>query len=143
MAQPVTGGCLCGAVRFQFPAAPIAARACWCRVCQYLAAGNASVNAMFRTEGLTVTGELGDYVCQADSGNTMRRRFCRACGTQIFSESVARPDIVVVRVGTLDDREAMRPSSYIWTASAPSWAVIDASLPSCEGQPGPVAAPPS
>jgi hypothetical protein len=135
MTKPVTGRCYCGAVRFQFDEAPIMTRACWCRDCQYLAAGNASVNAIFRTVSFTVSGDVSEYVSTADSGNTMRRRFCSKCGTQLFSESLSRPDIMVVRVGALDDPEMHRPSAFIWTGSAPSWGFVDTGLANHDGQP--------
>ena len=133
-----TGRCLCGAVRFRFDGPPIATRACWCRDCQYLGAGNATVNAIFRVEGFTLEGELGEYESLADSGNTMRRRFCPRCGTPLFSASSARPELIVVRAGALDDRETARPTATIWTASAPGWGLIDPSLPDSAGQPEPV-----
>src|SRR5690349_2703351 len=69
MTKPITGRCYCGAVRFQTDHAPIVMRACWCRDCQYLAAGNASINAVFKADGLTCTGEVGEHVSTADSGN--------------------------------------------------------------------------
>jgi hypothetical protein len=138
MIRPLTGRCFCGAVRFEFSQPPIMVRSCWCRDCQYLAAGNASVNAIFRTEGLTLTGEVGEYVSTADSGNVMRRRFCPRCGTPLFSHSSARPDVMVVRVGTLDNREIGGPQSFIWTGSAPSWGFVDPDLPNCAGQPAPI-----
>ena len=138
MAKLVTGRCYCGAVRFQFEEMPIAARACWCRDCQYLASGNASVNAIFRSESFKVTGELAEYISTADSGNTMRRRFCPKCGTPLFSEALDRPHLIVVRVGALDDPEIGRPQSFIWTASAPSWGLYDHDLPNSEGQPAPI-----
>ncbi len=47
----ITGGCLCGAVRYQAAAAPIVTRVCWCRLCQYLGAGSGTVNICFPTEG--------------------------------------------------------------------------------------------
>lgn len=140
MAIPVTGRCFCGAVRFQFDHAPVATRACWCRDCQYLAAGNATINAFFRTAGLTLTGEVAVYVSTSDSGNTMRRKFCPKCGTPMFSQADSRPDMMVVRVGTLDDREIGAPGTTIWTASAPSWGHIDQTRPTCAGQPAPIAA---
>jgi hypothetical protein len=134
----ITGGCLCGAVRFRSTAQPLAARVCWCRNCQYLACGNATVNVCFRTETFTIEGDLSDFVRVADSGNVMHRRFCPQCGVQMFSEAEARPHLIFVRAGTLDDREQIRPASTIWTASAPSWACIDPAIPQVEGQPPPV-----
>ncbi|MGK9232478.1 GFA family protein [Inquilinus limosus] len=138
MKTPITGRCFCGAVRFRFDQPPVATRACWCRDCQYLSSGNASINAIFRTESLTLTGEVAEYVSTADSGNVMYRRFCPRCGTPLFSQASDRPDMIVVRAGALDDPEIARPASVIWTASAPSWGHVDPDLPSRPDQPGPV-----
>lgn len=135
----VSGGCLCGAVRFTSAAGPIATRVCWCRDCQKLAAGSATVNAIFRAEGFEITGETQDYVSTADSGSVMHRRFCPTCGTPLFSAAESRPHLIIVRAGALDDPAAAAPSSTIWTASAPSWALIDPEHPTHEGQPPPVA----
>lgn len=43
----ITGGCLCGSVRYRFAAAPIVTRVCWCRDCQYPGAGSGTVNVCF------------------------------------------------------------------------------------------------
>jgi hypothetical protein len=133
----ITGGCLCKAVRYRITAAPIVTRVCWCRVCQYLAAGNATVNTCFPTNAITIEGELSDYSLVADSGNIMHRRFCPKCGTQMFSEAEARPHLVFVRSGTLDDPEISKPSATIWVSAAPSWACIDDNIPRVERQPPP------
>lgn len=135
----ISGACLCGAVRYETPAMPITTRYCWCRVCQFFATGNAAVSICFPSAGMTVTGETRDFVSVADSGNTMHRRFCPICGTHLFSEAESRPHLIFVRAGTLDDREVARPAATIWTASAPSWACLDESLPSFAGQPPPPA----
>lgn len=125
----ITGGCLCGAVRYRVVAAPIVTRVCWCRLCQYLGAGSGTVNTCFPSDAIRIEGELGDFKSVADSGNIMHRRFCTVCGTQLFSEAEARPHLTFVRAGTLDDPEVAKPSVTIWTESAPSWACIDAALP--------------
>src|SRR4051812_41502088 len=67
----ITGGCLCGAVRYTLSEGPIIGRVCWCRTCQKLGAGGPAVGAAFKTAALTVTGELRDYASIADSGNRM------------------------------------------------------------------------
>ena len=137
----ITGGCLCGAVRFRATAKPVAARYCWCTICQKIGAGGPTVNAAFLTDSLTVEGTLKDYESVADSGNKMHRRFCPACGTHLFSAADVRPNLVFVRVGALDDPEICHPTHTAWTASAPSWACIDNTLPRVPGQPPPVALP--
>ena len=134
----ITGGCLCGAVRYTLSEGPITGRVCWCKVCQKLGCGGPAVGAAFKTAALTVTGELRDYVSFADSGNRMHRRFCPVCGTHLFSEAESRPLLVFVRAGGLDDPEIAKPASTIWTASAPSWATIDPNLPQVPGQPPPI-----
>jgi hypothetical protein len=133
----ISGGCLCGSVRYQTTEPPITTRYCWCRVCQYIATGNAAVSVCLPTAGMSIAGETRDFVSVADSGNTMHRRFCPRCGTHLFSEAESRPHLIFVRAGTLDDPEVARPAATIWTDRAPSWACIDDTLPSWHGQPPP------
>lgn len=140
MAERVTGRCLCGAVTFESDAEPVAVRACWCRDCQYLASGNATVNAIFRAEGFRTQGAMSEYASRADSGTRMRRNFCAACGTPLFSRAESRPGLVVVRVGALDEPARYAPSITIWTRSAPPWAHVSDNPLNCEGQPAPVQA---
>ena len=111
----VTGGCLCGAVRWESTEPPITTRVCWCRDCQYLGAGSGTVGACFRTETFKVAGKTSDFSSVADSGNRMHRRFCPACGTPLFSEAESRPHLIFVRVGTFDDPNHASPEMTIWT----------------------------
>jgi len=137
----ITGGCLCGAVRYEIDAAPLAVRTCWCTDCQKFAAGNATVNVVFPAEAVNIAGDLTDYASTADSGNKMHRGFCPICGTPVTTGSEARPHLLGLRGGTLDDPALARPEITIWTRSAPSWAVIDPDIPREETQPS-LAVPP-
>lgn len=134
-----TGGCLCGAVRYRLSAEPVISRVCWCRDCQRLA-GNGTVNAIFPSAAIEVMGTTAEYTSTADSGNTVRRRFCPSCGSQLFADSSGRPGLTVVRLGTLDDPSSVTPSANIWAGSAPAWACLDPGLERFERQPVP--APP-
>ena len=136
--MPIAGGCLCRKVRYEIAAdKALGVRQCWCRVCQYLSAGGGTVNAIFRKEAITVTGETAVFTSLADSGSVMHRTFCPACGAPLFSEAEPRPHQIIVRVGTLDDPELGKPGGVIWTRSAPTWACFDPTLPQTEGQPAP------
>ena len=124
------GQCLCGQVRFVAEAEPLGARMCWCRDCQRIASGSATVNVLFPEEAVRYEGEITTIDLIADSGNRVRRGFCPQCGAQMFSktgEPAGQP--MPVRAGTLDDPEMMPPSAIIWASSAPSWAPLDPSLP--------------
>ena len=132
----ITGRCLCGAVSFTVVGPVIAARQCWCRVCQTLSCGSGSNNIIVEGKDVTTEGHLSEYRSIADSGNRMVRSFCPKCGTQIFSASEARPDLMVIRAGALSDPEIAMPGAVIWTSSAPSWACIDETIPSFASQPG-------
>jgi hypothetical protein len=131
-------GCLCGAVRIAIDAEPLGARQCWCRLCQYLSAGGSSVNAVFPADAVRTEGEVRWRVDTADSGNVMRRGFCPECGTPLFSKSDARPNLVIVRAGALDDPNLIAPQAVIWTSEAPEWACFDPALPQVERQPPPI-----
>ena len=135
----ITGGCLCKAVRFEVHAQPLAVRTCWCRLCQYLGAGSATVNVCFPAEALKVTGEVRWFAGVADSGNKMQRGFCPTCGTQLFSNAEPRPHLTFIRAGALDDPNIAAPQATIWTKAAPDWACFDPRIPAHEGQLPPVA----
>ena len=107
----ITGGCLCGAVRYRISAEPIAARTCWCRACQYTGTGNATVNVVFPSGAVSVDGPLTDYACKADSGNTMHRSFCPVCSAPVFTQSEARPHFLAVRAGTMIPTSPSRTST--------------------------------
>ncbi len=133
--EKIKGGCLCGAVRYSLSEKPIMTRACWCRVCQYFAAGSATINMVFRVEAVEINGDLSDYVSTADSGNKMHRKFCPACGVHLFSYSEQRPHLLIVRAGTLDEPDNVNVEALIWTSSAPKWAYLDPGIQHYEGQP--------
>ena len=138
----ITGGCLCGAVRYESKAPPVVTRVCWCRLCQYLGAGSGTVNACFKTESFAIHGTTSDFMSIADSGSVMHRKFCPNCGTPLFSSAASRPHLIFVRAGSLDDPELARPAMTIWTEKAPSWACISTDLPRVERQPPPPAGKP-
>jgi hypothetical protein len=130
---------LCKEVRYESMADPIVTRICWCRLCQYLGAGSGTVNVCFPTATFAVHGKTSVYRSFADSGNVMLRRFCPTCGTPLFSEAEARPHLIFVRAGSLDDPQIAQPAVTIWTSQAPSWACIDHDLPTMDRQAPPAA----
>lgn len=128
------GGCLCGQVRYEIVADAGPSRVCWCRDCQRISS-NGTANVIFPSDAIQVTGTPARHEKKADSGNTVTRRFCANCGSQLFSDSSGRPGLTVVRLGTLDEPSEVRPTANIWVASAPAWACVDPALEQFQGPP--------
>jgi hypothetical protein len=137
--MPHGAGCLCGAVRITIDAEPMAARMCWCRLCQYLGGGGGTVNVCFPADKVSTQGDVRWHESTADSGNAMRRGFCATCGTPLFSLAESRPHLMFIRAGALHDPGLIGPQAIIWTQAAPGWASLDPELPHYAAQIPPVA----
>lgn len=129
MKRRLTGGCLCGAVRYDCEADPTVA-VCHCKDCQKHTGSAFSVVVFVPMAGMTVTGALTDTYSTGElSGKQVRRRFCGSCGSPIFSEPEVRPGVRVIRAGTLDDTSWVNPAFHIWTASKQPWVPIPPGVP--------------
>lgn len=129
MEKTITGGCLCGKVRYAFSAKPLFAGNCHCRDCQK-ASGSAYTPAMFLPEdAVTVTGEVKSFESKGDSGQTVLRQFCPNCGSLVLSKVAVMPGLIGVRAGTLDDTSNFEPQIDMYTDSAAHWDVMNSTLP--------------
>jgi hypothetical protein len=129
------GGCRCGAIRFSVAADHFTTRICWCRVYQYLGAGNGMVSVCFPSSSFSIQGEARWFESIADGGNHMQRSFCPSCGAPLFSRAEARPHLIFIRAGALDNPKLVAPTMSIWTDASPEWACFDPALPKAPGQP--------
>lgn len=136
MPAPLTGGCLCGAIRYTISVSVSELRACRCTNCQKASGAGGSVNAAIPSSAFKITqGTPKRYSAVADSGRTVHRYFCGDCGSPIYSQRATTPENVAVRAGTLDDSSGMKITMNIWTKSARSWDHIDPSTKQHAGQP--------
>ncbi len=124
MTQAITGGCLCGACRYETGAEPLNIRVCHCHICQKAtgAAFYARVQVPFDT--LAITGPVAWY----PSSPGLRRGFCPNCGTTLFSKR-ASGNAIGLAMGSLDDPDWFRPTEHIWVSSKQAWIVLDDGLP--------------
>jgi hypothetical protein len=136
LAQPLTGSCLCGAIRYTVDATVKELRACHCRNCQKASGAGGSVNAVVPSSAFRIThGSPKRYSARADSGRLLHRYFCGDCGSPLYSQRETTPETVVVRAGTFDNAGEMRISANIWTKSARAWSYIDPASTQHPGQP--------
>lgn len=124
----ITGGCLCGKIRYSADAEPRFVSLCHCRDCQkFTGSAFATVIAWPKT-AVAVTGALKGFTKLGDSGKPIARFFCPDCGASIMDEAEALPGIVMIAAGTLDDPGWMKPTSEIYCANAQPWLRFDAAL---------------
>jgi len=116
------GGCACGAIAFECSAAPLSMVSCHCRDCQRAGGSGHSPSVVVSRAAFRVTrGEPRFYERRADSGAVARRAFCAACGSPLFASSSARPDVLAIRAGSLDDPSWFRPAAVVFADSAQPW----------------------
>lgn len=125
MSAPYTGGCQCGAVRYEVRGEPLTLYCCHCTECQRQSSSAFGMSMPVRTDDLVITkGEPKEWRRPTDSGREVICRFCPDCGTRLFHNPTRNPKVTNVKPGTLDDTKWVRPVGHLWTRSAQPWVVI-------------------
>ena len=126
MGFPQTGGCQCGAVRYEITGPPVTVYACHCTECQTQSGSAFAMAAVIPRESFRITkGEPAMFARQTSPSKTMECWFCSACGTRLYhvpgGSSYANRN---VKPGTLDDSSWLVPTIHFWTRSAQKWVPI-------------------
>jgi hypothetical protein len=135
MAEPYTGGCACGRIRYVIEGEPVFCNDCQCRDCQRESGTGHGSYLSFTCSGVTVTGEAAHWDMTADSGNTKTRYFCPTCGVAVYMTFSAAPDIFTIRAASLDAPERYCPQAVTYAARAHAWDRVDPDLPRFAGMP--------
>jgi hypothetical protein len=126
---PLTGGCLCGAVRFELTEPPRFASYCHCTRCQRRTGTAASASAHIVPGSLRIlSGQelLGGF--EPPDGAT--KVFCTACGAALFAARREDREVLGVRMSAFDRDPGVRPEYRQFVAYAAAWEPIpDDGLP--------------
>src|SRR5688572_4931268 len=130
-AFPADGGCDCRKVRYRMTTAPLFVHCCHCRWCQRESGASFALNAMIEADRVTELGEaveLVDTPSASGSGQLIAR--CSNCKVAVWSHYAgAGPLIKFIRVGTLDNPDALPPDIHIFTASKQPWVTLPEGTP--------------
>jgi hypothetical protein len=99
--KPLTGGCLCGAVRFEVRAPALDIYHCHCSICRKLQGALYPSYVVVPRLAFTVT-KGADNVSRYDSSEAIHRFFCKTCGGRVFEDNVTAPDKIWYAAGSLD-----------------------------------------
>ena len=130
-----SGGCLCGAIRYEIPETSLMEAICHCKNCQKQAGSAFSTLAGIKKSDFKLTGEPKVYVdTDTDSGASVERFFCGACGSPIYSALPSQPNVIYLKTGTLDDTSEFKPSIHVWASTRQNWVEIDPNVPQLQKQ---------
>lgn len=130
-----SGGCLCGAVRYQCSVEPGMAGLCHCEDCRRSSGAGHSAHLGVAESGVQMTGEMKGYARPADSGNVVTRHFCTNCGAPIYSRNAAMPGMIFLRASSLDDLEVFKPQMHVFVSRAATWDQPRAGVPAFDRMP--------
>lgn len=128
---PIDGGCDCKAVRYRLTSTPLVVHCCHCRWCQRESGASFALNAMFEADrvlGLGTEPEIVNTPSQSGKGQKIAR--CPHCKIAVWSHYAGSgPLTKFVRVGTIDNPDALPPDVHIFTSSKQPWVVLATGTP--------------
>ena len=136
MRGDLTGGCLCGAVRYTlrdgFRFRPYA---CHCTDCQTRTGGAFSEHMLFAKQDIDIEGDLDSGTYEQPSGALSTIWGCAKCKVRVFAENDKRPGFASLRCGTLDRSHEVVPAAHLWVSSKQAWVTLPDRIPALAEQP--------
>lgn len=122
-----TGGCQCGAVRYEVSGTVYSLNICHCRDCQKQSGSAFGMSLVIAPDAFMLTsGNLKEFQIEAASGRSKTCAFCPECGVRIFNRTSA---LMSIKAGTLDDVSTLAPTGHYWTKSKQPWLNLDTDIP--------------
>jgi hypothetical protein len=112
-----SGRCLCGKVTYECHAEPKAIFNCHCVDCRRATGSVFGTNLFVSEEQVEIFGEVCSFTHTSDSGSTMTKQFCSNCGSLLFGKNSAKPDVLSVRAGTVDQLDLIKPAVNVFMES--------------------------
>lgn len=130
MSANYTGGCACGALRYDISDEPLAQNDCQCRDCQRKSGtGHGSYLTFPDRKKVKLEGSAKHWDMVADSGNVKTRGFCPECGSPVYLMFKAMPELFTIHAASLDDPSRYRPQAVTYTSRGYPWDQLDPALP--------------
>ena len=129
MSDTYTGGCACGAIRYDISAEPIFQNHCQCLDCQRKSGtGHGSYLTFAGRQAVKLKGAAAQSDIVADSGNVKSHAFCPSCGSQVYLTFAAMPDFFTVPAASLDDPGRFKPQAVTYAIRGHAWDHLDPAL---------------
>jgi hypothetical protein len=134
--KTITGGCLCGALRYEARGEPQFAGYCFCRDCRKASGSGFIPFVSFSSDALTFTGTTTQSVVRSFRGSDAVRNSCPHCGGLVFGGIVGKDTSHTIYGGSLDDPSFFKPSIAIFNRDRPAWVPLPPGVKVFETMPG-------
>jgi hypothetical protein len=131
-----TGGCACGALRWQATGEPLIQGFCHCRSCQRTSGGGHVGFICFPETAVTVQGETRSYTRSGGSGRPATRYACPVCQSVVFGRADVMAGQINLYAGSLDDPARFKPKMAIYVGERPPWDDVSRGLTCYDTVPG-------
>ena len=133
---PITGGCACGAIRYESHAKPMWMFFCHCRDCQQAGGGPYSAAVLFPQKSFKIVkGEPKYFAVPSLRGGTHTRGFCAECGSRLLGAVDPTRPFIGVLASSLDDPAIFQPECHMFAVDAQPWDRMDDGLPRFDDYP--------
>lgn len=119
---------MCGSIRYEIHGELGKAMFCHCQICRKSNGSAFALNAAINAADFKLVSGESDLRSYASSEDA-RRYFCEQCGSPIYSMRLSMPEVLRLRVGTLDNDITIEKDSHIFVASKAKWDEIHDGLP--------------
>ena len=118
----MTGGCSCGAIRYEVTSFPLLLYTCNCTDCQTASGSAFALNMPVLAKDFHILqGEPKGWHHTSPKGVQVTSRFCGDCAARLYGERAGRAEVVNLRAGTLDDTSWLVPAAHMFMRSAQAW----------------------
>jgi len=136
MSEAYTGGCACGAIRYEISDEPMVMNDCQCHDCQHTSGtGHGSYMTFPSKKSVKLKGDAKHWDMIADSGNVKTRAFCPRCGSPVYLTFAAMPEFFTIHAASLDDPSRNKPQMVTYRVRGHAWDRIDPALPNFDKMP--------
>lgn len=137
MSGHYSGGCACGAIRYEISGDPVFQNHCQCIDCRRRSGtGHGSYLSFANRGAVKIDGKASEWRVTADSGNDKIHAFCPVCGAPVYLTFTAMPDVIAVHAASLDDPSGFAPQALTYAGRGFAWDTVDPSIPAFERMPG-------
>jgi len=138
MTTTLTGGCRCGAVSYELSlSGDLPVYCCHCLDCQKWSGSAFAEQGVIREDSIRTVGPVISANVTSRQGGETIQYVCGTCHSRIYSTNQARPGIALLRAGTLDETDRLRPRAHVWVKRKQPWVILPSETQTFEEAPPP------